>query len=267
MYHVSRNKNARKNIKPTHLSELRILIAEDNEINRTLARVSLERLGYIPMLVENGELAVAEASKKEYDIIFMDVQMPVMDGFSATRELRKKLSYQPVIVAMTALALEGDREKCLEAGMDDYLSKPIRQEDFENILQKWSPNLKRNNQITYTKEELIDEKLYQRLQEMADDDASFLINLVELFKKQSEDSIHDIQKYYASGNLKELSQAAHKLKGSSLNLGARLLAEKCKALEQLAAEQKVIPAVLVNDSLFSILNATINIFEQKNKNS
>jgi PAS domain S-box-containing protein len=266
-YHKSRNKNARKNIKSNSVKDLQILIAEDNEINRTLARVSLERLGYTPILVENGELAVSEASKKEYDIIFMDVQMPVMDGFSATRELRKKLSYHPVIVAMTALALEGDREKCLEAGMDDYLSKPIRQEDFENILQKWSLNLTRNAKTSYTKEELIDEKLYQRLQEMADDDASFLINLVELFKKQSEDSIHDIQKYYASGNLKELGQAAHKLKGSSLNLGARLLAEKCKELEQLAADQQVIPAVLVNDSLFSILSATVNFFEQENKNN
>ena len=267
MHYASRKNDSRKNIKQSSGNDLRILIAEDNEINRTLARVSLERLGYTSVLVENGELAVVEASIKEYDIIFMDVQMPVMDGFSATRELRKKLKYHPVIVAMTALALEGDREKCLEAGMDDYLSKPIRQEDFENILQKWSPNLTRNAKTSYTKEELIDEKLYQRLKDMADDDTSFLINLVELFKKQSEDSIHDIQKHFASGNLKELGQAAHKLKGSSLNLGARLLAEKCKELEQLAADQQVIPAVLVNDSLFSILSATVNFFEQENKNS
>ncbi|MBK9424869.1 MAG: PAS domain S-box protein [Bacteroidetes bacterium] len=267
MHHNLRIKDNRKHTRTSVGSDLKILIAEDNEINRTLARVSLERLGYNSVLVENGAQAVSEATKKDYDIIFMDVQMPVLDGFAATRELRKTLPYHPVIVAMTALALEGDREKCLEAGMDDYLSKPIRQEDFENILQKWSSNLNRNNKSAYTKEELIDEKLYQRLQEMADDDTSFLTNLTELFKKQSEDSIHDIQKYYAAGNLKELGQAAHKLKGSSLNLGARLLAEKCKELEQLSAEQKVIPAALVNDSLFSILSATISIFEQKNKNN
>jgi signal transduction histidine kinase/ligand-binding sensor domain-containing protein/CheY-like chemotaxis protein len=117
---------------------LRILIAEDNPINQQLIRHILGNLGYEPDSAEDGEQAVAATGEKDYDLILMDVQMPEMDGFEATKRIRKTLSRQPVIVALTANAMQGDREECLKAGMDDYISKPVRVDELMGLLQKWA---------------------------------------------------------------------------------------------------------------------------------
>ena len=117
---------------------LRILIAEDNVINQQLMQHILGNLGYRPDSVENGALAVAAAGQKTYDLILMDVQMPEMDGLEATRHIRGSLSSQPVIIALTANAMQGDREECLEAGMDDYISKPVRLDELMRLLEKWA---------------------------------------------------------------------------------------------------------------------------------
>lgn len=115
-----------------------ILVAEDNLINQQLILQILGKLGYAPDSVENGELAVAAAGKKQYDIVLMDVQMPEMDGLEATRRIRAELMQQPVIIALTANAMRGDREECIAAGMDDYISKPVRLDVLMGLLEKWS---------------------------------------------------------------------------------------------------------------------------------
>jgi signal transduction histidine kinase/ligand-binding sensor domain-containing protein len=117
---------------------LRILVAEDNLINQQLILHILGNLGYAPDPVGNGLLAVAAAGEKPYDIILMDVQMPEMDGMEATRHIRAGLLRQPVIVALTANAMQGDREDCIAAGMDDYISKPVRLDLLMGLLEKWS---------------------------------------------------------------------------------------------------------------------------------
>jgi CheY-like chemotaxis protein len=117
---------------------LRILIAEDNLINQQLIRQILGNLGYAPDCVENGALAVAAVGEKDYDMILMDVQMPEKDGLEATREIRLCPGRQPVIVALTANAMRGDREDCLNAGMDDYISKPVRLDELMRLLKKWA---------------------------------------------------------------------------------------------------------------------------------
>jgi signal transduction histidine kinase/ligand-binding sensor domain-containing protein/CheY-like chemotaxis protein len=117
---------------------LRILIAEDNLINQQLIRQILGNLGYGPDCVENGELAVAAVREKDYDLVLMDVQMPEKDGLEATREIRELSGKQPVIVALTANAMRGDREECLQAGMDDYISKPVRLDELMRLLKKWA---------------------------------------------------------------------------------------------------------------------------------
>jgi signal transduction histidine kinase/ligand-binding sensor domain-containing protein/DNA-binding response OmpR family regulator len=117
---------------------LQILIAEDNPVNQKLAERVLTKLGYEPEKVFNGEEAVNATLRKQYDIILMDIQMPVMDGMEATRKIRALNEPQPVIIAMTANAMQGDKEKCLAAGMDDYISKPIKLEDLVNLLEKWA---------------------------------------------------------------------------------------------------------------------------------
>ena len=117
---------------------LDILLVEDNPVNQKVALRFLERLGYRADAVGNGLEAVRTLQQRDYDLVFMDVQMPEMDGFTATREIRAKLpaDRQPKIVALTANAVQGDRERCLAAGMDDYLSKPVKLEALEQVIRK-----------------------------------------------------------------------------------------------------------------------------------
>jgi signal transduction histidine kinase/ligand-binding sensor domain-containing protein/CheY-like chemotaxis protein len=117
---------------------LTILVAEDNPVNMHLILHILGNLGYEADSVENGKAAVETATAKPYDIILMDVQMPEMDGLDATRMLRKQLSRQPAIIALTANAMQGDREECMKAGMDDYISKPVRMDELIRLLEKWA---------------------------------------------------------------------------------------------------------------------------------
>jgi signal transduction histidine kinase/CheY-like chemotaxis protein/ligand-binding sensor domain-containing protein len=120
---------------------LNILITEDNPVNQKLAERVLTKLGYSPDKALNGQEALDAVIKKTYDVILMDVQMPVMDGMEATEKIRMLKQTQPIIIAMTANAMQGDREKCLEAGMDDYISKPIKLEELVSVLEKWALQL------------------------------------------------------------------------------------------------------------------------------
>jgi signal transduction histidine kinase/ligand-binding sensor domain-containing protein/CheY-like chemotaxis protein len=115
----------------------RILVAEDNVINRQLILHILGNLGYEPACVENGREAVEAVSRAGYDLILMDVQMPEMDGLEATNLIRQQRHRQPVIIALTANAMQGDREQCLAAGMDDYICKPVRLDELMQLLEKW----------------------------------------------------------------------------------------------------------------------------------
>jgi signal transduction histidine kinase/ligand-binding sensor domain-containing protein/ActR/RegA family two-component response regulator len=115
----------------------RILVAEDNVINRQLILHILGNLGYEPDCVENGVGAVEAAARTGYDLILMDVQMPEMDGLEATKVIRRQGLRQPVVIALTANAMRGDREQCLAAGMDDYICKPVRLDELMQLLEKW----------------------------------------------------------------------------------------------------------------------------------
>jgi two-component system sensor histidine kinase/response regulator len=119
---------------------MQILIAEDNIINQQVIQYILQKLGYTPVMVHNGREAVDTAAANDFDIILMDLQMPEMDGLEATRMIRRHNSdRQPVIIALTANAMEGDEEECLSAGMNDYLVKPVKLEELIDKLQKWAP--------------------------------------------------------------------------------------------------------------------------------
>jgi CheY-like chemotaxis protein len=117
---------------------LRILVAEDNDVNQKWALKILSKMGYQPDIAGNGHIALEMVGKTAYDLILMDVQMPEMDGLEATRMIRVCLSKQPVIIAMTANAMHGDRMACMQAGMDDYISKPVQLGELVNILEKWA---------------------------------------------------------------------------------------------------------------------------------
>ena len=117
---------------------IRILMAEDNAINQRVGKLILQRAGFFIDLVSDGNEAFEAHRAKPYDLILMDCQMPTMDGFEATRLIRQLDQRQPVIIAVTANALVGERERCLAAGMNDYLSKPFQAEQLVSIVEKWA---------------------------------------------------------------------------------------------------------------------------------
>ena len=121
---------------------LRILIAEDNEINQKLLKINLNKMGYNPIIVSNGQEALDQIKIQDFDIVFMDVQMPILDGVSATKEIvRMYGSNKPVIVAVTANAMGTDKQSYIEAGMDDYISKPFTTKEIESCLRNWHAHL------------------------------------------------------------------------------------------------------------------------------
>jgi len=137
------NNNKQKlDVKFSEHYPLQILIAEDNPVNQKLAERVLHKLGYQPSIACNGVDALSKISENHYDLILMDVQMPEMDGMEATRKIRlQRNKFQPIIIAMTANAMQGDREACIVSGMNDYISKPIKLEELVFLLEKWARQL------------------------------------------------------------------------------------------------------------------------------
>lgn len=123
---------------------MKILIAEDNPVNQLLAAMVLKKLGYDPHTATNGIKALEAVLNEQYDLILMDIQMPEMDGLEATQLIRQQLKIQPVIIAATANAMQEDRENCMEAGMDDYISKPLELEALVKMLEKWAQRRQQN---------------------------------------------------------------------------------------------------------------------------
>ena len=124
------------------LYPMHILIAEDNPINQLLATTILEKMGYDPCVANHGKEVIEMMASQKFDLILMDVQMPEMDGLETTRWIRNNQILQPIIIAMTANAMQGDKEECIAAGMDDYLSKPIKLEELEQLLRRWAEDMR-----------------------------------------------------------------------------------------------------------------------------
>jgi PAS domain S-box-containing protein len=237
---------------------MRVLIAEDNTVNQTLARIIFQRLGYEPDMAENGQAAVELASLRNYDIIFMDVQMPIMDGIDATKAIVSAIKpgeHKPVIVAMTAYAMDSDRQKCEDAGMTDYLSKPVTIDDIRRLLIKHGEQIVKARSITthsatttsetanstgFESVELIDMAAIDRLKQLSDPQNQFLVKLIMLFIEQSETSIEEIKGHFEAGNATLTAKAAHKLKGSALNVGANRLSKTCAAIERSAINNDLV---------------------------
>jgi PAS domain S-box-containing protein len=203
----------------------RILLAEDNAINQKVAMRMLERLGYQAEAVANGLEVLQALERQPYDIVLMDVQMPEMDGLEATRQIREmSASRQPYIIAMTAHAMKGDREECMAAGMDDYISKPVRMEELQAALVRSSEHGKEDSALD---QQALDE--LRKLQ--MDGEPDIVQELGGMFLERAPARISAMKEALARGDAEALKREAHNLKSSSANLGALQLSSFCKDLE------------------------------------
>jgi signal transduction histidine kinase/ligand-binding sensor domain-containing protein/CheY-like chemotaxis protein/HPt (histidine-containing phosphotransfer) domain-containing protein len=214
---------------------LRILIAEDNAVNQKVARGTFLKLGHVLDIVDNGAEAVAAWRTGVYDIIFMDCQMPIKDGYEATRDIRRLEGRQHIpIIALTADAMKGAEEVCLAAGMDDYLTKPL------DIGRVQAAILRRSGMRPHAMPESM--ALPQspvdmpRLLDIADGEDSFTDELIELFIATGDTALADIRKALQCGDWETVGRKAHSLKGSSANIFAHATSAAAARLESAARD-------------------------------
>jgi two-component system, sensor histidine kinase and response regulator len=236
-----------QNIKPVIPTGLpaRIVLAEDNIINQKVALGQLKNLGYIADVANNGLELLKLLEKSPADIILMDCNMPEMDGFAATREIRKREgnSQHTIIIAMTANALEGDREKCLASGMDDYLSKPVKAKILSQKLQHWiAPgNVAQQMPLKTVSVEplpvddtlaVLDLAVLADLKDLQQPDSpDFVTELIDLYLNDSVARLETLRSAVAASDIAEVRRTAHLMRGSSSNMGAFRMAELYGSLE------------------------------------
>jgi signal transduction histidine kinase/DNA-binding response OmpR family regulator/HPt (histidine-containing phosphotransfer) domain-containing protein len=233
-----------------------VLLAEDNDVNQRVAVKMLEQLGCTVDVAADGRRAVAAVAAAEgsrYDLILMDCQMPELDGFEATRAIRARETAETrtPIVAMTANAMSGDRERCLAAGMDGYLSKPVRPDELAAVVSRWLPAVSDPGSEGHEPEQqtlpqpppgsaptsgrvamLIDRSQLDMLRGVAGMSAAvFIADLVDGFLSDGVEELAQIRTAVDGGDATGLAQGAHRLKGSALNMGGRVLAETAGELE------------------------------------
>jgi PAS domain S-box-containing protein len=225
----------------SEINPLRILVAEDNVVNQKVTLKILDKMGYRADMAANGIEVIEAVRKIPYDLILLDILMPEMDGYHAAEYILLELPAErrPVIIAMTANAMDGEREKCLAAGMNDFISKPVRPQDLKELLLKWG------NKIQMDKTDrkkassfFIDVNKISFLQDFETaEDLQFLNELIDIYIQDLPKMIANIKNAVDHRNDKQLLFYAHKLKGSSLSLGIDQLSEVCLKLELAALEQ------------------------------
>ncbi len=216
-----------------------VLVAEDNAVNQALAQSMLENLGCQVDVVENGVQALQALSDKHYNLVCMDCQMPEMDGYEATAQIRrqeaeKEVSHRLPIIALTAESLAGDRERCLAAGMDDYLSKPFKKNQLAEVLKHWLPVVKKDRVDRLKQDSPIDACIIDEIRSVEREGAEGLLNkVIHLYLTGSPDLLASLRGSIKTADPETLTKAAHALKSSSANLGATALVSLCKILEEM----------------------------------
>ncbi len=244
----------RHTITDKKFQHIRILVAEDNQINQKLIVALLKKAGYVNLdIAEDGRKAVEAIEKRDYDIILMDVQMPEMDGFEATKAIRNKegASKHTTIIAMTAHALKGDRERCLEAGMDDYISKPISPNEMFGIIRRWAKSkieeptgeaknkeaLKPDMPVSFPKNEEAEKQSefpvdIKSAMSRFDNDMEFYKTMLNEFLNYVPEQIKALEEAVKSGDADEVQRHAHSIKGAAGNLSAIKIFSIAKEIEE-----------------------------------
>jgi len=248
--------------------DLRILLAEDNVINQKVAVAQLRKLGYTAEVASNGMEAFEAAGRSRFDVILMDCQMPVMDGYEATQQIRLREQTEgdpPVyIIAMTANAMQGDREKCLAASMSDYLSKPVKDSDLRAALLRSCappPSAAAEGKPALAGLDLpSDEALVDldALEAAANEDPKMLQELVDLYFAQASDLMNGLRGAINSGSAKDVDHFAHKLVGASLACGMSAMVLPLRELERRGKEGRLTDAEAIFDQASRHLEMTRN---------
>ncbi|MEW1808469.1 response regulator [Pseudarthrobacter sp. NPDC080039] len=228
---------------PTSPSLGRILVVEDNEVNQLVARSMAERLGYTADIVDDGAQAVSATAETSYAAVLMDCHMPVMDGFEATRTIRRRdrNSRHLPIIAMTAGALAEDRDKCLAAGMDAYLTKPVDLTRLAELLTTWAPST-----VPPKGEHALDPGRLEILRNLGGGNAQGLLpEAAAAFREGIKPSVDSLRQAILDQDADALTQAAHKLKGAAANIGATGAAAICDQLEREGRNAEPHAAVLL----------------------
>ena len=231
-------------------SSLKILLVEDHPVNQAVILNQLQMLGYEADYVGNGQEALDRLQEKNYDIVLMDCQMPVLDGYQTTQELRRRegSARHTVVIALTAHALPADRDKCLVAGMDDYLSKPIEQEALGATIKHWA-KLTTKCKVVGTQSDAQNppqssvssmDKIpldLERLNRISRGKVPFQQQLLQAFLKNAQPGLEQMRVAIQVGDCLTLEQQAHRIKGSSANVGVRLMPDVAAHLERQAREK------------------------------
>ncbi|WP_174239971.1 response regulator [Acidobacterium sp. S8] len=231
---------------------LTILLAEDNLVNQELASRLLEKRNHNVTVVSNGREALGALEKNNYDLVLLDMQMPEMDGFEAVRILREKEKstgkHQPVI-AMTALAMAGDRERCMAAGMDGYLSKPIRPQELDETLDEFLEPKEELSTGSYPPSIPNNSIEVIPLLDLIDDDRVLLAELVEIFRKQYPDKLQAAQRAIDLQKPADLERVGHALNGALGNFSATDASALAAKLEEIGRSADLSAAQTVLDRL------------------
>jgi signal transduction histidine kinase/HPt (histidine-containing phosphotransfer) domain-containing protein len=226
---------------------LRILIADDNAINQKVAERILQQLGYQPEVADNGREVLGAIEQQPFDLVFMDVMMPEMDGLEATRQIRKRqmsgeqknFESRIIICAMTAHAMAGDREKCLAAGMDDYLSKPVRPKDVRDMIEKWGGKIAMDStmpRVAAPPDASTDAPVdLVRMNDLTDGNLENLRELVEMYFNQTQKQFVQMREAIRDGKADAVRRVAHSCAGASATMGMTQLVPRLRELEKLGA--------------------------------
>ncbi|MEH2220726.1 MAG: ATP-binding protein [Nostoc sp.] len=247
-----RNSENNCDYRPSDLPKLRILLTEDNLVNQKIALKQLQSLGYSADVANNGKEALHLLEKIPYDLILMDCQMPILDGLETTKQIHRwqesnfASGRRPVVVAMTANAMKEDQQMCLDAGMDDYLSKPVMKEKLAATLEHWARMIFRveetdilDRTVSTTNIGSVDLPIdWERLHQLSENNPEFELELLQIFIEDIQPRLEVVKIAIASHDFDQIALQSHQIKGASVNIGAttmHLLAEK---LEQLAYNQE-----------------------------
>lgn len=256
----------------------RVLLAEDNVTNQLVGAMMLRNLGCLVDVAANGREAMEMVGAFLYDAVFMDCEMPEMDGFEATAAIRRRAdsNSRPPIIAVTAQAMQGDQERCLLAGMDDYIGKPVKQEDFAAALKRWLPDHERGQKseakpcltrreevagtisdqsllpvsLSLSTSSALNPKVIARLRSLAEaTNPSLITQIFTSFLSDGTERINTMREAVVGSDAELLGKAAHAIKGASANIGAHSMADIARKLELLGKSGSIYGAIVLIEQI------------------